>query len=153
MKDTTSLSKKASRGWTGVASKSIKECTQVRAMSAGNEIVNCSNVNAHYYRNFVTDTDSATDTAQDRQLTLEQADTQAKIFGFFQDFFASDYSGSSLVNYKQGTTLTNWVAVYPAFKTAVEAAAAAANNSNSSGSGALSLSSAAAAVAALYMLF
>jgi len=120
-------------------------------MSAGNEIVNCSNVNVHYYRNFVTDTDSSTDTAQDRQLTLEQADTQAKIFGFFQDFFSSDYSGSSLVNYKQGATLTNWVAVYPAFKTAVEAAAAAANNS--SGSGALSLSSAAAAVAALYMLF
>jgi len=155
VKDSSVLSKKASRGWVGVGTKSAKECTRVRAISAGNEIVNCSNVNAHFYRNFQTDVDSATDTTQDRQLAIDQAGTQAKIFGFFQDFFGSDYSGNSLVNYKQGATLSTWVAVYPAFKTAVDAAAAAAqnNNSNAGGSGALSLSTAAAAIAALYMAF
>jgi len=52
---------------------------------------------------------------------------------------------AGLVNWKQGTVKSDWVGVYPAFKTAVEAA-------NAESDGAMSYASAAAAVAAVSML-
>jgi len=145
VKDTTALSLKSERGWTAVTSKSIKECTKFRDIPGG-EIVKCTNVNTHFYRDFTTDADSATDTTQDRQLALDQTETNVKLMGFFQDFQNSDATGNSSVGLKLGSVKSDWIAVYPAFKTAVEAA-------QSANSGALSLASTAAAIAALFMLY
>jgi len=67
--------------------------------------------------------------------------------GFFQDFQNDDATGNSSTGLQLGSVKSDWIAVYPAFKTAVEAAQSSAN------SGALSLASTAAAIAALVMLY
>lgn len=49
------------------------------------EIVNCEQVNAHYFRNFKTD-----NAQQDVQLDLAKAGAEMDIFGFFGDYYDED---------------------------------------------------------------
>lgn len=51
------------------------------------EIVSCEKVNAHYFRNFKTDS-----AEQDAQLDLAKAGATMDIFGFFGDYYDTDYS-------------------------------------------------------------
>jgi len=67
--DDSNLTEAASKSWIAVADKSVKECVVKFAVAAKNSnMVDCTNVDSHFYRNFVTD--SAT---QDVQLSLEKA--------------------------------------------------------------------------------
>jgi len=82
------------------------------------------------------------------KLELAKAGTEHKIFAFFGDYRDTNYSTAGQKAFRVSTPINNWVAVYPAHKTAVEAA-------NSSGEdGASSLTAYASFIATFcYMFF
>jgi len=57
-KDASASTEAANASWISVGGeKSSKECTSVGVV-APNEIVRCTKVNSHFYRNFSTDSDT-----------------------------------------------------------------------------------------------
>ena len=144
--DTSNLEELPAKSWVPVADKSSKACTKVDTLATV-ENVNCSMVNLHYYRNFVTDS-----AAQDVQLALDKAGATRKIFGFFSDYFKADFSDTQgLAQNVIGAVQNNFVPVSAAHAQAVEAAANA--GSGGSSDGAYAMAALTAAASAVYMLF
>lgn len=83
--------------------------------------VNCTDVNVHFYRNFDTP-EGATNVQQDLLLTLAKAGTQRKIFGFFGDYTSEARTSNGTKAWFVGPTKTDFVAVYPKYKEALESA-------------------------------
>ena len=116
--------------WTGVPSKSIKACTNL-----DNDLMTCTYVNCHYYRNFFSKS-----MLKDTQ-PFDEAGRIYKTFGFFADFRDNAFTIEGLVAPQFGAVKTSWMGYYPAYKAAMDAKAAGA------------LASMAAAVATISMLF
>jgi hypothetical protein len=129
--DDTYLQEVAEKSWVPVATKSSKACNKTGG-GADLQLVDCSLANVHYYRNFDTP-DGAPAVQQDVKLELAKAGTEHKIFAFFGDYRDANYSTAGQKAFRVGSPINNWVAVYPAHKTAVEAA----NSTDTDGAGSL----------------
>lgn len=97
----------------GVAAKSAKSCTKFRELADKSELVNCSEVSSHFYRNFLTDQPK-----EDIQFSLDDANKSTKIFGFFSDYKDDARTQPGAKANKIGEQKP-WVGVYPAHKTNV----------------------------------
>jgi len=75
--DASHLTETANTSWLGVTAKSSKTCEKIAGIAPG-QLVRCSDVNSHYYRDFSTDSDS-----EDRQFSMKNWGKTMKIFGFF----------------------------------------------------------------------
>ena len=58
-KDASASTETPGASWIAVGGKSSKECTLISAAIVPNNFVSCTKVNAHFYRDF--ETDSATE--------------------------------------------------------------------------------------------
>ena len=101
--------------WTGVPSKSIKACTNL-----DNDLMTCTYVNCHYYRNFWPE-GSSRDASP-----FKEAGKIYKTFGFFADFRDDAFTTEGLVAPQFGAVKTSWMGYYPAYKAAMDAKAAGA---------------------------
>jgi len=111
----SSASLRSSTNFVAIDAKSSKKCSKVTELSAGIEIVNCSEVNSHFYRPFKTDS-----TTEDVRFSSdEDVGKKYQIFGFFADDKVPITPNSG---YRKtiGTTLKDWVGVFEAHKSIVD---------------------------------
>lgn len=150
--DASFLSESADKSWMHVADKSNKACVTKVPPPTGTttSLVACTDVNAHYYRNFVTD--SAT---EDRQMALADADKTGLVVGFYAACTDPTFKASNCA-VTFGKAVTGYSTVMPAFKKAQEAKAAAGGTGtvdNTVKTGATAMTTyAATLVAAIYAL-
>ena len=131
----------AAKNWRTIPSKSSKACT-LQSTVQSTKIITCTGVNAHWYRNF--ETDSAT---EDHQLTVTDPTATVNVLGFRTQITADTWVNS--VAYVAGDVIK----VTPVKKAYLDAKAAAAAAADANKDGATSLTTyAAAIVAAVYAL-
>jgi hypothetical protein len=132
----------AAKNWRTIPSKSSKACT-LQSTSGTNKVITCTGVNAHWYRNF--ETDSAT---EDNQLTVTDPTATVNVLGFRTQFTADTWKNTSAYVAGDVIKVTPVKQAYLDAKAAADAAAADTNKD-----GATSLTTyAAAIVAAVYAL-
>ena len=145
-----SVDNDASKNWRGIASKSNKKCENVGTFGASSvKTVTCSEVNAHWFRNF--------ETSQSDDITLTTSDPSTKytVFGYRTQykndtFKNADKLGNTQFGPKNAAGTLAPTEITPVYQGFLDAQAAAAN-SNSDGATALT-TYAAAIVAAVYAL-
>jgi len=126
-----------------IGDKSYKNCTEKFAVPNSSPVtylVDCPDVNVHYYRNFET-----SDKVQDAQLSLKVADAELDIVGFLMTATTSDFKSG--LKMKTGPVL-KVKPVTAAFKSAIDD-----KNAKGGDSGASAMTTMALALSAIAALF
>lgn len=132
-----------------IPAKSRKGCTGVKK-AAGIFEITCTDLNLHYYRNFIT-----TEKTQDGQLSLDLAGTKLPFYGFIETASDADFSARKLQAVGEVVEIAP---VTTAFKAAVEkskegSGSDGGSDGNTGEDSASSMTAAIVAVSALAALF